>query len=272
MSAQPDRALMRAVAEVVIDEEKARAAADAVIAADLARLRERIDEYGNVIETRFMGLDMRVRDMVAAQVAAIVIPPGERGEKGDRGDVGMRGEPGPPGDSIVGDRGEKGLPGDQGPQGLPGPVGEKGLPGDPGRDGRDGTIGERGQDGQCGPPGAEGPQGPVGEAGYPGRACGLYDSTAAYRAMDVVAFNGSEWRAKVDNPGSLPGDGWMLGAKAGARGDKGERGNKGEMGERGAPGVQGPAGVGIADIVIEQGLLIIVLTNGTQKEFALEAA
>ena len=239
MPALPDRALMRAVADVVIDEEKARAAADRELAGDLARLREKIDEYGNVIVNRFVLLEHQVRDLVAAQVAAIVVPPGERGEKGDRGDVGNRGEPG-----------------------------ERGLPGDPG------MSGERGQDGERGLPGERGEQGPVGDAGYPGRACGLYDSTAAYRAMDVVALNGSEWRAKVDNPGPLPGDGWMLGAKAGAKGDKGERGNKGDPGQ-GLPGREGPSGkdgVGIADIVIEQGLLIIVLTNGTTKEFALEAA
>jgi Collagen triple helix repeat (20 copies) len=239
MSAQPDRALMRAVAEVMIDEERQRAAGDRELGADLARLRERIDEYGNVIETRFAGLEHRMRDLVAAQVAAIVVPPGARGEKGDRGDDGGRGE-----------RGE---------------IGERGLPGDPG------IPGERGQDGERGPPGESGAPGPQGEGGYPGRACGRYDSTAAYRALDVVAQNGSEWRAKVDDPGPLPGDGWMLGAK-GVKGDKGEPGRKGEPGERGAPGVQGPPGVGIADIVIEQGLLIVVLTNGTQKEFALEAA
>lgn len=237
MPALPDRALMRAVADVVIEEETKRVNADHVLALDLDRLRERIDEYGNVIETKFAGLEHRVRDLVAAQVAAIVVPPGERGEKGDRGDAGNRGEPG-----------ERGLPGDAGIPGERGQVGERGLPGEPGE------------------------PGPIGDAGYPGRACGLYDATAAYRAMDVVAFNGSEWRAKVDDPGPLPGDGWMLGAKAGAKGDKGERGNKGDPGERGAPGVQGPAGVGIADIVIEQGLLIIVLTNGITKEFALEAA
>ena len=60
-----------------------------------------------------------------------------------------------------------------------------------------------------------------------GRARGLYDPKADYSAMDVVAFNGSEWRAKVDNPGPLPGDGWMLGAK----------GSRGKPGERGIPGV-----------------------------------
>ncbi|MBR1286062.1 hypothetical protein JQ597_28825 [Bradyrhizobium sp. AUGA SZCCT0177] len=59
-----------------------------------------------------------------------------------------------------------------------------------------------------------------------GRARGLHDPTATYHAMDVVAHNGSEWRAIKDNPGPLPGPGWMLGAK-GARGKPGERGEPG---------------------------------------------
>jgi hypothetical protein len=46
--------------------------------------------------------------------------------------------------------------------------------------------------------------------------------------MDVVSFNGSEWRAIVDNPGTLPGPDWMLGAK-GARGKRGDRGPPGEV-------------------------------------------
>lgn len=59
-----------------------------------------------------------------------------------------------------------------------------------------------------------------------GRARGLHDPAATYFAMDVVAFNGSEWRAIRDDPGPLPGDGWMLSAK-GARGKPGERGKDG---------------------------------------------
>jgi integrin beta 3 len=59
-----------------------------------------------------------------------------------------------------------------------------------------------------------------------GRARGLHDPRARYLAMDVVAFNRSEWRAKYDDPGPLPGDGWMLGAK-GSRGKPGERGRDG---------------------------------------------
>jgi hypothetical protein len=57
-----------------------------------------------------------------------------------------------------------------------------------------------------------------------GRTRGLFDpKTKDYRALDVVAFNGSEWRARYDNPGPLPGDGWVLGAK-GVRGGQASAG------------------------------------------------
>jgi len=191
MSALPDRALMRAVAEVVGTEEKARTAADRELAADLARARERIDDYGNVIENRFLGLEHKMREQIAAQIAALELKDGA---------AGMPGEPGP--------------------------------------------AGSPGADGPAGPPGPEGPQGPI---GYVGRACGLWNPEGDYAAMDLVAFNGSEWRALRDDPGALPGDGWMLSAQ-GRKGDKGERGHKGEPGDRGPPGRDG---VGIKDIVLD---------------------
>jgi HK97 family phage portal protein len=95
--------------------------------------------------------------------------------------------------------------------------------------GPQGPPGEPGQDGQPGLPGERGEPGPTGEPGYPGRACGLYNAAETYRAMDTVAHNGSEWRARVDDPGPLPGDGWMLSAR-------------GARGKRGKDGPQGPAG------------------------------
>jgi hypothetical protein len=205
MPALPDRALMRAVAEVVIGEEKQRESADRELAADLSRLRERIDEYGNVIEVKFAGLDLRMREQVTAQVAALEPPRGERGEMGERGE---RGEPGPSGE--------------------PGPV------------------------------------------GYVGRALGRWNAEAAYRAMDVVACNGSEWRAVKDDPGPLPGDGWMLSAK-GVKGEKGLPGLRGEKGERGERGPPGPQGPGIADVVIDNGVLVFMMSDGRRKEFMLEA-
>lgn len=57
-----------------------------------------------------------------------------------------------------------------------------------------------------------------GKDAYPGEARGLFDPTATYRALDVVSLNGCEWRAKTDDPGLLPGDGWMLSAQRGKPG------------------------------------------------------
>jgi hypothetical protein len=99
MPAQPDPALMRAVADVVINEEKARVAADRELAADMARLRERIEDYSNIIELK-----------VAAATAHL--------RNGSDGAPGLAGEPGPPGP--------------QGPQGPPGPSGAPGDRGKPG--------------------------------------------------------------------------------------------------------------------------------------------
>jgi len=68
-----------------------------------------------------------------------------------------------------------------------------------------------------------------------GRLLGLWDAHRAdYGQFDRVSFNGSEWIAKKDNPGPLPGDGWMMGAKVGKPGPKGERGATGPAGKNGA--------------------------------------
>ena len=79
-----------------------------------------------------------------------------------------------------------------------------------------------------------------------GRARGLFDPKARYFAMDVVAFNGSEWRAVKDDPGPLPGPGWMLGAK----------------GTRGRPGERGKDGVHVSAIELLGYTLAIELSNG----------
>jgi hypothetical protein len=164
------------------------------------------------------------------ELTTLLRQPGPEGKPGEHGEPGR--------DGSAGERGEVG------PQGPPGPIGETG------RDGRDGLTGiqgergekgERGEVGQTGLEGARGEQGevgPVGPVAYAGRACGLWQETEHYLAMDVVAQNGSEWRAVRDDPGPLPGDGWVLGAK-GSRGKPGERGEKGEKGERGERGVAG---------------------------------
>lgn len=72
-----------------------------------------------------------------------------------------------------------------------------------------------------------------GKDAYPGEALGLFDPDAQYRALDVVSFNGCEWRAKIDAPGELPGEGWMLSA---------QRGKPGKPGDPGKPGLKGDPG------------------------------
>jgi hypothetical protein len=69
---------------------------------------------------------------------------------------------------------------------------------------------------------------------------GTFESTAIYRALDVVALNGGSFIARRDAPRECPGDGWQLLARQGQRGDRGERGARGEQGPQGAPGVPAP--------------------------------
>jgi hypothetical protein len=116
-----------------------------------------------------------------------------------------------------------------------------------------GFKGERGEQGETGPAGRD---------GYPGAARGLYDAQAQYRSLDVVTLNGSEWRARCDEPGPLPGDGWMLGAKKGEPGKPGPRGAAGERGEIGPPG---PPGVGLTAIEFEDWSVVFTLSDGVVK-------
>lgn len=172
-------------------------------------------------------------------------------------------------DGVDGKDGRDGIDGQNGTDGADGVDGKDGEPGAPGRDGIDGKDGENGRDGVDGAPGRDGIDAPTiakaeviegallveltdgrtinaglvrgadgkdgrdgvdGKDAYAGEARGLFDPAAEYRAMDVVSFNGCEWRAKRDAPGELPGDGWMLSASRGKRGDRGERGLTGKDG------------------------------------------
>ncbi len=145
------------------------------------------------------------------------------------------------------------LPGPAGEPGERGQNGERGPVGDPGPRGLAGDIGP------AGPPGEAGAQGERGLDGYPGEARGLWDAKAEYRAMDVVTHNGSEWRAVKDDPGELPGPGWMLGAK----GVRGRPGEKGPPGEKGAKGERGADGVGIEEMTISDSTLMVLRSDGT---------
>jgi hypothetical protein len=77
--------------------------------------------------------------------------------------------------------------------------------------------------------------------------------------MDVVCHNGSEWRAVCDDPGDLPGPGWMLGAK----GVRGRPGEKGPAGERGAKGDRGADGIGIEEMTIADATLMLLRSDGS---------
>jgi hypothetical protein len=111
------------------------------------------------------------------------------------------------------------------------------------------------KDGEPGPAGEPGPEGPRGPDGRTGEARGKYDPDEAYAKLDRVSFNGSEWIARSDDPGPLPGDGWMLAARAGSQGRSGERGPRGERGE---------AGAGITGIACRDWSLVLRLTDGRE--------
>jgi hypothetical protein len=110
--------------------------------------------------------------------------------------------------------------------GPPGPQGSPGERGEPG----EAITGPPGEPGIPGPPGEPGPPGP--EA-YVGEVRGLYETGRAYRKLDIVVHNGSEWRARVDNPGVLPGSDWALSAQRGAGGGRGPPGDRGPAGPPG---------------------------------------
>ncbi|MDX0567438.1 collagen-like protein [Sinorhizobium medicae] len=195
---------------------------------------------------------------------------GERGEKGERGERGAQGE--------KGERGEKGLQGEMGPRGLrgetgpPGPRGEKGERGEKGTfeqpsEWTDGSVFHSGQLVHCDgstfcarrdtarrPPHDDwSPVALKGKDAQAGEARGLYDSKAGYLKLDRVAFDGSEWIARRDDPGPLPGEDWMLAAKAGSRG---------KPGERGPPGAKGDPGIGVKGGTCDGFTLRLTLDDG----------
>jgi len=220
---------------------------------------------------------------VDVAVAALPIPEkGDPGEPGAPGHDGQNGEDGQPGRDGKDGVGLAGMMIDRAGEAIAtltdgtmiklGPIvgrdGVDGAPGEPGKDGRDGKdlddihvtqsgslvefafqIGETRSVYEV-----ELPAGPPGENGkdaYPGEAKGLFDPNAEYRAMDVVSHNGSEWRAKHDNPGDLPGAGWMLSACKGKRGDVG----------KGQPGRDAAAPVAA---YLKADNLIITLSDGQE--------
>jgi hypothetical protein len=83
----------------------------------------------------------------------------------------------------------------------------------------------------------------------------LYDP-ARLPAVDLVTWHGSEWRARKDDPGTLPGDGWALAAQVGGRGKVGDKGDRGPIGPA------GPA-VTIVDWVVDDYRAVPMMSDGT---------
>jgi len=121
------------------------------------------------------------------------------------------------------------------------------------RDGRDGEPGPPGADSAVpGPPGADG-------RSFNGRR--TYSDTETYRALDVVALDGSSFFALRDDPGVCPGDGWQL---MSPRGRAGQPGQRGEKGERGSVGPAGPPGPGVKSLGLDaDGVLTLTLDDGS---------
>src|SRR5580765_3377734 len=79
----PPDATLLAVAAVLADERHARIVVERELAADLSRLRERVDDYGNVIKNE-----------IAAAVRALDVKDGKDGKDGASGERGADAYPG----------------------------------------------------------------------------------------------------------------------------------------------------------------------------------
>ncbi|SEM53810.1 integrin beta 3 [Sphingomonas gellani] len=202
-----------------------------------------IDRAGNLVLTLTDGT-VRELGVVVGRDGVDGAPgePGARGAPGSAGSDGRDGRDGTDGkDGANGEPGRDGSNGVDGKDGAPGRDGADGADGAAGHDGGDGKDGRDGIDGAAGRDGVHGENGRDGADGrdaYAGEARGLFDPEASYRAMDVVASNGCEWRAKRDVSGEVPGasDAWMLSASRGKRGAPGEQGKPGRDGADGKPG------------------------------------
>lgn len=183
---------------------------------------------------------LAVTQRCLAEVRALQRTPGPAGPEGRRGLQGERGEKGEPGEP-----GEKGAAGERGERGMDGPAGKFHAPNEWTRGvhyrhtlvTHDGSTYCAKRDTAEQPPhedwapiAVKGKDAPVGEV------CGLWDETRSYKKFDLAVLGGCEWRAKYDNPGKLPGDGWAQSSRQGDRGKIGPPGKDGERGKQGSPG------------------------------------
>jgi Collagen triple helix repeat (20 copies) len=226
---------------------------------------------------------------------------GEGGKDGEEGQEGKQGKEGPQGER--GEKGECGKEGQRGPQGEKGEKGEPGHIGKTGEKGERGERGEQGERGLIGPPGelravkvykigevhyqsdivyhegstyqascdtAKAPPHSdwrlIASAGRDApmpEIMGTYQEGKVYAKFNMVALNGCSFIARIDGPGSCPGEDWQLIAsagKAGKPGPKGDRGDKGERGEKGSPA----ANIVAAEINREDYSVTLMRSDGTE--------
>lgn len=223
-----------------------------------------------IAEMRAEVLELRqhVQEAAAARMAELrdgqdgaAGPPGPPGERGERGEAGPQGVEGPPGVD-----GAPGLPGAPGERGAAGPTGKlaglkvwtRGVHYEGGVVTHQGSVWCAVRDTGEQPPHddwllivARGQDAPVGEIR------GVYDQNQTYRQFDLVSWHDSEWRAKVDNPGELPGDGWAMSAR------KGASGRPGPAGERGPQGPPGKAAPTVTEWVLRGFQAVPVMSDGS---------
>lgn len=176
-------------------------------------------------------------------------------QDGPPGPPGDRGEPGPPGEAVRGPPGSQGLPGLPGAPGTfhPPTPWTKGIHYVSALVTYDGSTYCATRDTAAEPPHEDWVC--VAAAGRSFAVRGMWNAATAYRAMDVVALNGSSFVALADDPGPCPGEGWRLIASQGNRGKPGEAGPRGE---------RGPPGRGVAAAAIDdQGVLTLTHDDGT---------
>ena len=195
----PDAALLGAVADLLAETHKANHASVRDLVAELARSRERIDEYGNVIETKFQALEIKAREFVASFVTSLNLKNGEPGtvSRGRwsrrRGGRSRR----------VGEHGEQGRKANAASRVLSVSAASKadrrgGCGGRSGRAGARGRRCQRGERGEQGPLGLQGEKGLQGEAGPMGPAAPLWRHRRAYDAdrqrLSRGRRGGARWR------------------------------------------------------------------------------
>ena len=183
----PDAALLGAVADLLAEEHKARHASVRDVVAELARSRERIDEYGNVIETKFQALEMTALAPACRRASWRRLVEGRRAGRGRASRARRVMWPARHRRSRVS------VARSHRPARLARPV-------SPARKAsaacKLGLQGEKGLHGEAGP---MGPGAPL------WRHRRAYDPTVKdYRAGDVVAHDGGSSVALVDDPGACP--------------------------------------------------------------------